>query len=138
MQRDEDTIQSTADVPPPDPELQRLQPLLGTWRSNDHTTDSVLGPGVPVTSVETFHWLEGNYFLVQTYETVFGAEPAQKGINYWGYDSEARKSGSSSSATTAPSPSTATATKGKLPTGGSPSKVRHASSTPWTTRDGSR
>jgi Protein of unknown function (DUF1579) len=91
MQRDEDTIQSTADVPPPDPELQRLQPLLGTWRSNDHTTDSVLGPGVPVTSVETFHWLEGNYFLVQTYESVLGAEPAQKGINYWGYDSEARK-----------------------------------------------
>ena len=24
-----------------------------------------------------------------TYETKFGFEPAQKGVNYWGYDSEA-------------------------------------------------
>jgi hypothetical protein len=28
---------------------------------------------------------------VQTYETVFGDEPAQKGIDYWGYDSAAKK-----------------------------------------------
>jgi hypothetical protein len=91
LQRDDETTRSTADVPPPDPELQRLQPLLGTWRSTDHTNDSMLGPGVPVTSVETFDWLEGGYFLVQTYETVFGAEPPQKGVNYLGYDSEARR-----------------------------------------------
>ncbi|HZC14532.1 MAG TPA: hypothetical protein VE270_10985, partial [Thermoleophilaceae bacterium] len=36
-----------------------------------------------------FYWLEGGYFLVQTYETTFGDEPAQKGINYWYYDSDA-------------------------------------------------
>jgi hypothetical protein len=54
----------------------------------------------PVTSSETFSWLDGGYFLVQTYETEFGGEPAQKGVNYWSYDSEARSSGSSSSATT--------------------------------------
>lgn len=78
-------------APPPDPELQRLQPLVGTWRSEEHTLDSVLGPGVPVTSLETFSWLEGGYFLVQTYETVFGDQPAQKGVNYWTYDSEHSK-----------------------------------------------
>jgi hypothetical protein len=38
------------------------------------------------TSFEEFYWLEGGYFLVQTYETAFGDEPAQKGINYWFYD----------------------------------------------------
>jgi hypothetical protein len=38
---------------------------------------------VPVTSAEAFHWPEGGYFLVQTYETTFGDAPAQKGINYW-------------------------------------------------------
>jgi hypothetical protein len=32
-------------VPPPDPELKRLEPLVGTWRTEDHTDDSVLGPG---------------------------------------------------------------------------------------------
>jgi Protein of unknown function (DUF1579) len=76
-------------VPPPDPELRRLEPLLGTWKAAEHTEDSVLGPGVPVTSTETYYWLDGGYFLVSTYETVFGDEPAQRGVNYWGYDSDA-------------------------------------------------
>jgi hypothetical protein len=42
------------DAPPPDRELTRLAPLLGTWTSEDHTQDSVAGPGVPVTATETF------------------------------------------------------------------------------------
>jgi Protein of unknown function (DUF1579) len=76
-------------APPPDPELKRLKPLLGTWKTEDHTLDGVLGPGVPVRSTETFRWLDGGYFLVQDYETTFGEEPTQKGVNYWFYDSEA-------------------------------------------------
>jgi hypothetical protein len=56
---------------------------VGTWRSEDYTLDSVFGPGVPVCNEETFSWLEGGYFLVQTYKTVFGDEPAQTGVNYW-------------------------------------------------------
>ena len=88
----EDTSKQTPLVaPPPDRELKRLEPLVGKWRSEEHTRDSVLGPGVPVTSTEEFYWLDGGYFLVSTYETVFGDEPAQKGINYWGYDSDAKR-----------------------------------------------
>jgi hypothetical protein len=83
--------QPAFEVRPPDPELKRLEPLLGTWRTEDHTRDTVLGPGVPVTSTETFQWLDGGYFLVSTYDTVFGPEPAQKGVMYWGYDSTDRK-----------------------------------------------
>jgi hypothetical protein len=78
-------------TPPPDRQLARLTPLLGTWRAEDHTRDSVLGPGVSVTSTERFQWLDGGYFVVSTYETVFGGEPAQRGVNYWGYDSEAER-----------------------------------------------
>ena len=77
--------------PPPDPELRRLEPLVGTWKAEEHTEDSVIGPGVPVTSTESFQWLDGGYFLVSTYETTFGDEPTQKGVNYWGYDSEASR-----------------------------------------------
>jgi hypothetical protein len=55
------------------------------------TQDSLLGPGVPVGSTESFYWHDGGYFLVQTYETVFGNEPAQKGVNYWGYQSAAKR-----------------------------------------------
>jgi hypothetical protein len=85
------TGQSAYEVAPPDPELKRLEPLVGAWKNEDHTFDSVFGPGVPVTSVENYYWLDGGYFLVGTYESVFGNEPAQKGVNYLGYDSEAQK-----------------------------------------------
>jgi hypothetical protein len=37
---------------------------------------------VPVVSRERFEWLDGGYFLVSTYETVFGDAPAQTGVNY--------------------------------------------------------
>ena len=89
MAADDDARQ--IDAPRPSPELQRLAPLLGTWRADDHTQDSILGPGVRVTSNESFSWLDGGYFLVSTYETVFGDEPAQRGVNYWGYDDEAKR-----------------------------------------------
>jgi len=79
------------DVAPPSRELKRLAPLQGKWQTRTHTEDSILGPGVPVTSLEEFYWLDGGYFLVQTYHTLFGNEPAQTGINYWFYDAESRK-----------------------------------------------
>lgn len=88
---DDHTDQSTLAMPAPDPELKRLESLLGTWRAADQTEDGVLGPGVPVTSVESFHWFDGGYYLVQTYETTFGDDPPQKGLNYWFYDSEAKR-----------------------------------------------
>jgi hypothetical protein len=78
-------------TPPPDPELAQLKPLIGTWTMEDRTLDGILGPGVIVTSTETFRWLEGEYFLVQDYETIFGDEPAQRGVNFWFYDSASSK-----------------------------------------------
>jgi hypothetical protein len=76
-------------VPPPHRELKRLEPLLGSWKAEDRTLDSVYGPGVPVRSTEAVRWLDGGYFLVQEYETTFGDEPTQTGVNYWFYDAEA-------------------------------------------------
>jgi hypothetical protein len=76
-------------VAPPHPELKRLDPLLGSWKAEDQTLDGVLGPGVPVRSSEAFRWLEGGYFFVQEYETTFGDEPTQTGVNYWFHDAEA-------------------------------------------------
>ena len=78
-------------APLPSPELRRLESLVGRWQTTGRTQASVLGPAVPVTSTEEFYWLEGGYYLVQTYETVFDDEPAQKGINYWFYDADAEK-----------------------------------------------
>jgi Protein of unknown function (DUF1579) len=80
--------ETTVEVPPPAAELHALDPLVGTWQAHSKTRASVLGPGVPVRSTETFEWLDGGYFLVQTYETSFGGEPAQKGVNYWRFDTD--------------------------------------------------
>jgi hypothetical protein len=63
--------------PLPDPQLQRLSPLAGTWKADDVTRGTVIGPGTRVRSAETFGWLDGGYFLVSTYHTVFGDDPAQ-------------------------------------------------------------
>ena len=82
--------QTSPQPPSPDPELRRLEPLIGAWKAKDHTRDSILGAGVPVTNLEEFSWLEGGYFLVQTYATSFGDEPAQKGVNYWFRDVETK------------------------------------------------
>src|SRR5262245_11037264 len=78
-------------APLPSLELRRLEPLVGKWHTTGRTQASVFGPPVPVTSTEEFYWLEGGYYLVQTYETFFDDEPAQKGINYWFYDANAGK-----------------------------------------------
>jgi hypothetical protein len=36
-------------------------------------------------------WLGGGHFLVQTYDTIFGDEPAQTGINYYFFEAGAKK-----------------------------------------------
>lgn len=76
-------------VAAPHPELKRLEPLVGSWTAEEQTLESIYGPGVPVKSTESFHWLDGGYFLVQDYETTFGNDPEQRGVNYWFYDPDA-------------------------------------------------
>jgi hypothetical protein len=126
-----------AGTPPPHPELARLEPLVGEWVAEDQTNDSVLGPGVRVTSAESCSWLDGGYFLVSTYETVFGDEPAQRGVNYWGYDSQTERFRIVFFSKTARSPRKAIVTKERWPATSSPSRVRPAFNTIWTARAGS-
>ena len=52
------------DVPPPHPELRRLEPLVGGWRAEEQTEASVLGPGVPVTSRWGYDSDEDRYRIV--------------------------------------------------------------------------
>jgi Protein of unknown function (DUF1579) len=80
-------------VAAPDGQLKRLAPLVGKWHTDFETKDSIYGPGARGTSDEEFYWLDGGYFLVQTYRTVFGSEPAQTGINYWYYDPDKKRFG---------------------------------------------
>ena len=87
-----DYTQKAEQVPAPDPELQRLAPLIGTWHAAGQSVDSLAGPAGKVEATETFEWLKGGYFLVSHYKITWeeGGEP-NYGVMYWGYDSEARK-----------------------------------------------
>jgi hypothetical protein len=102
-------------VPAPHRELKRLEPLLGKWRAEEQTLDSIFEPGVPVLSIEAFHWLDGGYFLVQDYQATFGDEPTQTGVNYWFYDSEADRFRIIFFSKTARSRRTATSTRAAWP-----------------------
>jgi hypothetical protein len=83
---DASVTRATDPAPPPHPELERLDRLVGTWRVEGYTRDSLAGPAGPVRSTETFEWLDGGYFLVHRYETVFSDEAPQRGVMFWGYD----------------------------------------------------
>jgi hypothetical protein len=77
--------------PAPDPELQRLAPLLGTWDSVGQSVASLAGPAGKVEATETFKWLKGGYFLVSHYKIVWVESGAPNyGVMYWGYDSAAK------------------------------------------------
>jgi hypothetical protein len=119
-------------APLPSPELRRLEPLLGKWQTTARTQASVFGPAVPVTSIEEFYWLEGGYFLVQTYETAFGDEPAQKGINYWFYDADVRKFRIIFFSNNGPFTEEGNRYEGESLTGRSRSWDQRVSSTTWT------
>jgi hypothetical protein len=87
-----DDTQLPDQPPSPDPEHQRLSPLLGTWDMEGQSVDTLAGPAGKVTGAETFEWLRGGYFLVSHYRIVWteGGAP-NYGVMYWGYDSSAKK-----------------------------------------------
>lgn len=61
-------------IPKPDPRLQRLDRLVGTWsmkgRPLDSGEDSIVG-------TTTFRWLPGGFFLVQDMEMDYAGTPIQ-------------------------------------------------------------
>jgi hypothetical protein len=54
------------EVPPPDLELRRLEPLIETWTSAERTEGTFIGRGASVRNRESFRLLEGGYLLVQS------------------------------------------------------------------------
>jgi predicted enzyme related to lactoylglutathione lyase len=89
--------QSSDQSPTPDSALRRLEFLVGTWRVDGETTPDFSGPAMRSTSTETFEWLHGGFFLVHSWDAVFGDPEAyawpelpggaiQKGIMFYGFD----------------------------------------------------
>jgi hypothetical protein len=76
------------ELPPPHPELRRLDPLVGNWRGAGRSTDN-FGPEMDIEGTERFWWLKGGYFLASEYRMSWGgSQPPDEGVMYWGYDAE--------------------------------------------------
>ena len=60
MTNDQINTQVSAQIAKPDPALQRLEKLVGTWEMTGHTLDSDVDN---ITGWNTFEWLPGGFFL---------------------------------------------------------------------------
>lgn len=76
-------------MPVPDPALKRLDYLVGTWQMTGRTEDGPAGPGADMSSVETFEWMEGGFFLIHRWEGGFevgGVQVVDTGYEFFDYD----------------------------------------------------
>ena len=81
------TLAGQAPAPPrPSPEHQKLSVLLGKWNSEGQAQASPYGPAGKVTSVDTFAWLPGNFFMEHRWEWKQGGT-AIIGMEIIGYES---------------------------------------------------
>jgi hypothetical protein len=74
MPEPSDTYQQSGTPSAPGPELQRLDALVGRWRSHGH----IIGdPAVPITGTDIYEWLPGGFFLVHHVDVVIGQQQVQ-------------------------------------------------------------
>jgi hypothetical protein len=73
----------------PGPEHQKLAAVLGKWQFDGQAQPSPYGPAGKVTSVDTFAWLPGNFFMEHQWDTKQGAVQII-GKEIIGYDSAAK------------------------------------------------
>ena len=87
-------------TPQPDPALQRLNRLVGTWRMKGGP------PGADkdtITGTTTFKWLPGGFFLVQDMEMDYDGQPI-KSHEIIGYDPKTKAFSSTVYSNMAPDP----------------------------------
>jgi Protein of unknown function (DUF1579) len=72
-------------VPKPGPEHKRLDAFVGKWNTEGQAQSSPYGPAGKVTSVDTFEWLPGGFFMPHHWDSRQGATEI-KGMEVIGYD----------------------------------------------------
>jgi len=61
-------------APTPNPQTQRLDALVGRWRSEGH----IVGDApVPITGTDIYEWLPGGFFLVHHVDVAIGDQKVQ-------------------------------------------------------------
>lgn len=88
-------VQSKGQTPERGPEHERLRAFLGKWHAEGksfatgQSKDDPRGSIEKWVSDETFEWLPGEFFIIQRWDALIGANEF-KGIGIIGYDPETR------------------------------------------------
>jgi hypothetical protein len=69
----------------PGPEHQRLAAFVGTWNSEGQAQESPYGPAGKLSSVDTFEWLPGQFFLSHKWSVKQGSAQFE-GLEIMGFD----------------------------------------------------
>ena len=77
--------QAPTAVPKPGPEQKQLESFVGKWTYEGQAETSPYGPAGPLTSVETYEWLPGGFFLSHHFDMRQGGVEI-KGLEVLGYD----------------------------------------------------
>jgi hypothetical protein len=83
------TAQSPAIAPKPGPEHKRLDAFAGTWNIEGQAQPSPYGPAGKLTSVDTYEWMPGGFFMTHHWDTRQGGVEI-KGMEVLGYDSRGK------------------------------------------------
>lgn len=73
-------------MPPPGPEVKKLDYFVGNWTSEADMKPGPMGPGGKITIAEKTEWLEGGYFIVIHSTFKSAAMGNGSGIAFMGYD----------------------------------------------------
>jgi len=77
--------QSAAVAPKPGPEHKRLDAFVGKWNVEGQAQASPYGPSGKLSSVDTFEWMPGGFFMTHHWDARQGGV-AIKGMEVLGYD----------------------------------------------------
>ena len=74
-------------APKPGPELRKYDYFVGTWTEEGEIKPGMMGPGGKFTGTDRVEWMEGGFFLIGHGEGT-SSTGTDKGISFWGYDTE--------------------------------------------------
>jgi len=81
--------QSPQAAPKPGPEQKRLEVFLGKWSVVGEAQASPYGPAGKLTSVDTWAWMPGGFFMTHHWDSKQGGVEI-KGMEVLGYDSRSK------------------------------------------------
>ena len=83
------SAQSTLSAPKPGPDHKRLEVFVGKWNVEGQAQASPYGPAGKLTSVDTWEWMPGGFFMTHHWDSKQGGVDI-KGMEVLGYDGHSK------------------------------------------------